>query len=142
MLIPDAILLTGRNSETSDIARGPEHPMPTPCSNRTQNSAGTDGALPYPMSDKPMSVCAMSSSRFFEKLSKAGPANGRTSNAVMANAPTTMPTIDVAAPNASKYNGRVVVVMNAAMLWKKFVAMSATYGALHMLSFSLMVPAY
>ena len=48
-----------------------------------------------------MMACAMMSSRFLEKLSNAGPANGLMSNAVRANALTTVPTMSAVAPKWS-----------------------------------------
>ena len=61
-----------------------------------------------------------------EKLSKAGPAKGRTSSADNVNEPT----IEAVAPSESANTGNVALAMNAAMDWKKFTAIRMTKGAL------------
>ena len=65
-----------------------------------------------------------------EKLSKAGPAKGRTSSADNVNELTTTPTIEAVAPSESANTGNVALAMNAAMDWKKFTAIRMTKGAL------------
>lgn len=65
------------------------------------------------------------SRRLREKLSNAGPAKGLARSAVMEKELTTMPTMEGVAPRASAYTGSVVLVMNAAMDWKRLTAMSA-----------------
>ena len=101
MLMPLANRDSGRNSDTSDMASGPPHPMPIPWKSRTATSAGSVSTTPYRTSDVQMMACAQMRSFLREKLSNAGPANGRMSSAVTANEPTTTPTTDVVAPNRS-----------------------------------------
>ena len=134
MLIPLAKRDVGRNSDTNDMANGPEHPMPMPWNRRTATSAGKASTTPYSTSEMQMIACAHNSRRLREKLSNAGPANGRMSSAVTANELTVTPTKAVLAPKWSANTGMVVFAMNAAMLWKKFTTMRTTYGTLQMVS--------
>ena len=73
---------------------------------------------------------ATSRSRLREKLSKAGPAKGRTSSADSVNELTTTPTIEAVAPSESANTGSVALAMNAAIDWKKFTAIRMTKGTL------------
>ena len=75
---------------------------------------------------------AISRSRLREKLSKAGPAKGRTSSADSVNELTTTPTMEAVAPSESANTGSVALAMNAAIDWKKFTAIRMTKGALQM----------
>ena len=75
---------------------------------------------------------AISKSRLREKLSKAGPAKGRTSSADNVNELTTTPTIEAVAPSESANTGNVALAMNAAIDWKKFTAIRTTKGTLQM----------
>lgn len=54
-----------------------------------------------------------------EKLSKAGPAKGRTSSADNVNELTTTPTMEAVAPSESANTGSVALAMNAAIDWEE-----------------------
>ena len=46
MLMPLANFVTGRHSDTSDIAKGPLHPMPTPWKSRMAMSTPSESTNP------------------------------------------------------------------------------------------------
>ena len=134
MLTPLESREYGTTLLTRAMPNGAAQPIPMPCSRRTANKVAGDEANAYRNIETAFRAYAMKYKRFFEKLSNAGPENGRMAKAVIANAQTTTPTVVASALSPRADRGIMVVANCVPIDWKKFTQSRATNDVLHMLS--------